>query len=90
MPASPATRKVAGVSGLTGKPVVICPSNAACATCHVYVDAAWTPKTGTTSELEDAMLDLADGKQDNSRLACQIFAGPQLEGLVVTMPATQH
>jgi 2Fe-2S ferredoxin len=32
----------------------------------------------------------SDGVQDNSRLACQIFAGPQLEGLVVTMPATQH
>ncbi len=33
MPASPATKKVAGVKGLTGKPVVICPSSAACATC---------------------------------------------------------
>ena len=30
-PANPTIRKVAGVSGLTGNPVVICPSTAACA-----------------------------------------------------------
>ena len=75
-----------GVPGIDGD----CGGNAACATCHVYVDAAWVPKTGTTSEMEDAMLDLADGKQDNSRLACQIFASDDLDGLVVAMPETQH
>ena len=75
-----------GVPGIDGD----CGGNAACATCHIYVDAAWTDKTGTTSELEDAMLDLADAKQDNSRLACQIFASDTLDGLVVNMPETQH
>lgn len=75
-----------GVPGIDGD----CGGNAACATCHIYVDTAWTAKTGGTSELEDAMLDLADGKQDNSRLACQIFASAELEGLIVTMPETQH
>ena len=38
MPVSPTTRNVAGVSGLTGNPVVICPSSAAWPTC-----AAGTP-----------------------------------------------
>jgi 2Fe-2S ferredoxin len=75
-----------GVPGIDGD----CGGNCACATCHVYIGAGWETKTGARSEAEDAMLDLADGVQDNSRLACQIFAGPQLEGLVVTMPATQH
>jgi 2Fe-2S ferredoxin len=36
------------------------------------------------------MLDLADGRQDNSRLACQIHASAALDGLVVRMPETQH
>jgi 2Fe-2S ferredoxin len=75
-----------GVPGIDGD----CGGNAACATCHVYVDTAWADKTGTSSELEVAMLDLADGKQDNSRLACQIFASDALDGLVVAMPETQH
>lgn len=75
-----------GVPGIDGD----CGGNAACATCHIYVDAAWSSSTGTTTDLEDAMLDLADGKQDNSRLACQIFASEDLDGLVVNMPETQH
>jgi 2Fe-2S ferredoxin len=75
-----------GVPGIDGD----CGGNAACATCHVYIGAGWETKTGTKSEAEEAMLDLADGLQDNSRLACQIFASPELDGLVVTMPETQH
>lgn len=76
----------AGLAGIDGD----CGGNCACATCHVYVDAAWTTRTGSRGETEAAMLDLADCIQDNSRLACQIFASPELDGLVVTMPATQH
>ncbi|KAB7646156.1 2Fe-2S iron-sulfur cluster-binding protein [Polymorphobacter fuscus] len=75
-----------GVPGIDGD----CGGNAACATCHVYVDGAWTGKTGTPNEMEDAMLDLADGKRDNSRLACQILASDDLDGLVIEMPETQH
>ena len=29
-------------------------------------------------------------RRPNSRLACQIKAGPQLQGLVVTLPETQE
>ncbi|PZN95536.1 MAG: hypothetical protein DCF31_06410 [Alphaproteobacteria bacterium] len=75
-----------GVPGIDGD----CGGNAACATCHVYIDPAWEAKTGEKSELECDMLDLADGLQDNSRLACQIKASADLDGLIVRMPATQH
>jgi ferredoxin, 2Fe-2S len=75
-----------GVPGIDGD----CGGNAACATCHVYIDSAWGAKTGTISEMEEAMLDLADTRKANSRLACQIFASADLEGLIVAMPETQH
>ncbi len=75
-----------GVPGIDGD----CGGNAACATCHVYVDPAWEAKTGTISEMEEAMLDLADTRKPNSRLACQIFASADLDGLVLEMPETQH
>ncbi|GGE00851.1 (2Fe-2S) ferredoxin [Polymorphobacter glacialis] len=75
-----------GVPGIDGD----CGGNAACATCHVYVADGWMGKIGERSESEEAMLDLADGLQENSRLACQIFASDGLEGLVVSMPESQH
>ena len=75
-----------GISGIDGD----CGGNAACATCHVYVADGWGDKTGTISETEEAMLDLADTRKANSRLACQIFASADLDGLVLEMPETQH
>jgi 2Fe-2S ferredoxin len=36
------------------------------------------------------MLDLADGRRENSRLACQIKASADLDGMVLEMPETQH
>jgi len=75
-----------GVPGIDGD----CGGNAACATCHVYIDPAWAAKTGVISEMEEAMLDLADTRKATSRLACQIHASADLDGLVVAMPETQH
>ena len=44
--------------------------------------------TGTADGTEDAMLDATDApRQDNSRLSCQLIAGPALEGLVLHVPA---
>ncbi len=75
-----------GVRGIDGD----CGGNAACATCHVYVADGWTGKIGAISDMEEAMLELADGREANSRLACQIFSSSALDGMVVTMPETQH
>jgi 2Fe-2S ferredoxin len=59
-----------------------------CATCHVYVDEAWTAKTGAAGEIEDGMLEATPApRRPQSRLSCQITASPELDGLVLDVPA---
>ncbi len=67
-----------------------CGGACACATCHVYVDAAWKDKVGTPSEMEKSMLDFAENVEANSRLSCQIKVSDEVEGLIVRMPESQH
>ena len=67
-----------------------CGGACACATCHVYVDAAWEGKTGEKSAMEESMLDFAENVEANSRLSCQIKVSDELDGLVVRMPESQH
>ncbi len=67
-----------------------CGGACACATCHVYVDPAWTGKTGEKSAMEESMLDFAEAVEDNSRLSCQIKVTDDLDGLIVRMPESQH
>ncbi len=66
-----------------------CGGACACATCHVYVDPAWTEKVGKPSAMERSMLDFAEDVRDNSRLSCQIQVKDDLDGLVVRLPAQQ-
>jgi 2Fe-2S ferredoxin len=67
-----------------------CGGACACATCHVYVKDEWLDKTGSKSAMEESMLDFAEGVEANSRLACQIKMTDALDGLVVTLPESQH
>lgn len=67
-----------------------CGGACACATCHVYVDAAWAGKVGERGSMEQSMLDFASAVQDNSRLSCQIKVTKDLDGLVVRMPEHQY
>ena len=66
-----------------------CGGACACATCHVYVDDGWRDKTGTPSQMEEDMLDFAFDVRESSRLSCQIKLTPELDGLVVRVPAKQ-
>jgi ferredoxin, 2Fe-2S len=66
-----------------------CGGACACATCHVYVDAAWRDKTGGPSPMEEDMLDFAFDVQPTSRLSCQIKVSEELDGLIVTVPPRQ-
>ena len=66
-----------------------CGGACACATCHVYVDEAWRDKTGAPSQMEEDMLDFAFDVREASRLSCQIKLKPELDGLVVRVPAKQ-
>jgi ferredoxin, 2Fe-2S len=67
-----------------------CGGACACATCHVYVDPAWSDRTGAPSAMEESMLDFAENVQDTSRLSCQIKVSDELDGLIVRMPESQH
>ena len=66
-----------------------CGGACACATCHVYVDEAWRDRTGTPSQMEEDMLDFAFDVRNSSRLSCQIKVKPELDGLIVRVPAKQ-
>lgn len=66
-----------------------CGGSCSCATCHVFVDPAWTEKVGPPNENEEAMLSVSNDRQENSRLACQIKIDASLDGLVVTTPEFQ-
>ena len=76
--------RASGVAGIYGD----CGGTCACATCHVYVDPAWVAATGSPDDIEDALLDMVDSRQSNSRLSCQIKLGPELDGLKVTIGPT--
>jgi ferredoxin, 2Fe-2S len=69
-----------------------CGGECACATCHVYIDAAWLPKIGLPEpgSQEASMLSFAAVTQPDSRLSCQITVTDALDGLVVRMPEGQH
>ena len=69
-----------------------CGGHCACATCHVFVGDAWIDRVGRlqpdTTEAE--LLEFADDRTDNSRLACQITVTDDLDGLEITTPIAQH
>lgn len=66
-----------------------CGGACACATCHVYIPAEWKDKTGNKTDMEETMLDFAEGVAENSRLACQIKVTDALDGIVVNLPEAQ-
>lgn len=69
--------------------VAECGGACSCATCHVYVDAAWYDKLPPPEPQEDGMLDCAYERRETSRLSCQIEVGEELDGLIVTVPEEQ-
>jgi 2Fe-2S ferredoxin len=62
-----------------------CGGVCSCATCHVYIDPAWTDRLPAMEDLEDAMLDSANERRETSRLTCQISITEELDGLTVTV-----
>lgn len=74
-----------GVPGIDGD----CGGEASCGTCHVIVDEAWIERTGTRAEEESAMVEMSSECVANSRLACQLKASAELDGLKVHLPEYQ-
>jgi len=62
-----------------------CGGACACATCHVYVESAHALPPPAADE-ETMLAGTAAQRQANSRLACQLKLGPELDGLVVRIP----
>jgi ferredoxin, 2Fe-2S len=62
-----------------------CGGACACATCHVFVSSQWRDRLPPPSEIESAMVECADNVSEDSRLSCQIFMTPDLDGLTVSI-----
>ena len=69
-----------------------CGGGLACATCHCYVDAAWTGVVGGPSSQDeiDMLESTAAEVRPASRLSCQIEMTAALDGLVVHLPDKQY
>lgn len=76
------------VEGIIGE----CGGALSCATCHCYVDEAWTARVGgpTTHEERELLEAAASEVKPTSRLSCQIEMTDALDGLVVHMPELQY
>ncbi len=70
--------------------VAECGGACACATCHSYVDVAWTDKIPAMDDMEDSMLDAAFDRKDNSRLTCQIEMTDELDGIVIHVADNEY
>lgn len=79
----------AAVNNMVPGIIADCGGNCSCATCHAYFDAPWAERIPAASPEERDMVDCALHQQDNSRLSCQVFITPELDGLVVRLPVSQ-
>lgn len=76
-----------GVDGIIGE----CGGSLMCATCHVYVEGADMERLPPMGEIEEEMLRSAASEvRSGSRLSCQIKVSPELDGLTVRLPSSQH
>ena len=67
-----------------------CGGELACSTCHVVLEQSYFDILEEAEEMdeeEEDMLDLALGLTDTSRLACQVCATAELEGMRLVIPA---
>ena len=65
--------------------LALCGGCCSCATCHIYVDAAFADQLPAMSEDENDLLDSSDHRNENSRLSCQVPMTDALDGLKVTI-----
>jgi len=75
-----------GIEGIIAE----CGGAASCATCHVIVTPEWYAKLPEPQSIEKDMLEFAAERTDTSRLSCQIKVSDEIDGLVVTVPASQY
>jgi len=74
-----------GVFGISAE----CGGACACGTCHCYVVDNGLVTLPTPDGDEADMIEFVIDPKANSRLSCQIAITPDLDGLVVHIPASQ-
>lgn len=80
------TARTAGLPGIVAE----CNGNAACATCHVYIDEEVAKTLPPPQDQEEDLLTFtASERRHGSRLSCQVLVSPALDGVVVEIPPTQ-
>jgi 2Fe-2S ferredoxin len=75
-------RRLKGIDGECGGVL-------ACGTCHVFVQD-WLVRLPPKESEERLMLEYASNVGPNSRLACRLKESPAIDGLVVSLPASQR
>ena len=76
-----------GVAGILAE----CGGSLSCATCHVYVDAAWVNELPSPLSNELEMLKCTAAERlPTSRLSCQIQLTAAMQGLVLRVPERQQ
>ncbi|MBP7335942.1 2Fe-2S iron-sulfur cluster-binding protein [Niveispirillum sp.] len=65
--------------------LALCGGCLSCATCHVFVDEEFAALLPGPGEEESDLLESADNRKANSRLACQVMFGDGMDGLTVTI-----
>src|SRR5437879_7470390 len=65
--------------------VGLCNGNAACGTCHVYVEESRLADLPEPDEYEEEMLAELRTREKNSRLSCQIVYEPSIAELTLTV-----
>jgi 2Fe-2S ferredoxin len=64
----------------------ICGGCCSCATCHIFVDDAWTAKIPARSADETELVEQTNSyKAANSRLSCQVKFTEALDGIAITV-----
>jgi 2Fe-2S ferredoxin len=69
-----------------------CGGNLACATCHIYIDEAWSARVGQPEAggLEDELLDNVSAERlPSSRLSCQVRIRAEMDGLAFRIAPRQ-
>lgn len=69
-----------------GDLLALCGGVCSCATCHVYLDDALVGQVEPMSDDESDLLEMTEGRQNRSRLSCQIRVTEDFHGKKVTVP----
>ncbi|CAM9400579.1 unnamed protein product [Discosporangium mesarthrocarpum] len=64
-----------------------CEGVCACSTCHIILEGEVYDGLEEPSEDEEDMLDQAFGLTETSRLGCQVIVTPDMDGIMIRLPA---